>query len=61
MTGVNEMNAIVRDRARIREGVVHLKDVQIDIHEQVWVRRADVLALLTDNVMESKTIPVKGV
>ena len=61
MTSVEAMNAVVRDRARIREGIINLKDVQIDIHEQVWVRRSDVLVLLTDNVMEPKTIPVKEV
>jgi hypothetical protein len=42
------MEEIVKDRARIREGVVSLDT----FNEQVG--RAEVLALLTDNIMDTE-------
>lgn len=56
MTGVNETNAVVREQARIREALKNAKTKTYKIHshihgkqsyrEEVYVLRADVLAIL---------------
>ena len=48
MTGVNEMNAVMREQARIREAVCTLEHfIRLDdTPKNVMVRRADVLAIL---------------
>lgn len=58
MTDINQMNAIVTDRARIRRGIVELdtfmgmadKSGEISVGGPM-VHRAEVLALLTPNIL----------
>jgi hypothetical protein len=58
MTSVNEMNAVINDRARIREGIVdaakrHGMEVSNPDGTRVtYIPINEALVLLTDNVMK---------
>lgn len=54
MTSVNEMNAILQERARIREEIMNIENTQIerDAGGNVWIPRGRVLAILTENVLK---------
>jgi hypothetical protein len=66
MTGVNEMNAVMREQARIREAIV--KDChKITLHghehgksepytEVIWVKLADVLKVLDGSTLRHDSI-----
>lgn len=51
MTSVNEMNAVIRERARIREEVVKLETL-LHFEDVKYVKRSEVLAILTENIMK---------
>ena len=56
MTTTNEMNAIIQERARIREAVIDIvrKDQKNmpEIDGQVYIPLGHVLAILTENILE---------
>ena len=51
MSSVNEVNAIIRERARIREAVVNLPTIpsQDVSRRNEYIKREDVLAILSFN------------
>lgn len=63
MSSVNEENAIIRERARIREAVCTLEHFIKDGDElsNVMVRRSDVLALLNPAESASESIEIARV
>lgn len=50
MTSVNEMNAIIRERERIRGKIM---EIEVDMHENGYplIPRGEVLAILSENIM----------
>ena len=53
MTSVNEMNAVIRERERIRAEIMSIENSQVerDAGGNVWIPRGRVLAILTENII----------
>lgn len=50
MTSVETLNAVMREKARIREEVVMLPDSAVQkVDQTVWVKRSEVLAIISND------------
>lgn len=64
---IEAINAVTREKARIREAVIKLSEEKgivagfTEEQEVTWIPRGEVLAIISENVVDARRIPVKSV